>query len=216
MPMQEDTQKDTEMNTEPETVNVPINDESVNTDEGKSMEEINAEIEQELEEAIDLDPQAQLEGDVLKWKETAMRTAADLENYRKRMSREKTESIKFGNQRLIEDLLPVIDNFNMGMMAAEAESGSMIYMGMKMVQAQMDGFLSGQGVTEAETIVGSDFNPNIHDAMSQEESDEYEEGKIIRVMRKGYLLGDRLIRPANVVVSKKADEQVDAIEVESV
>ncbi len=216
MPMQNDTQKDAETNTEPETVDEPINDESVNTDEGKSIEEINAEIEQELEEAIDLDPQAQLEGDVLKWKETAMRTAADLENYRKRMSREKTEAIKFGNQRLIEDLLPVIDNFNMGMMAAEAESGSMIYMGMKMVQAQMEGFLSGQGVTEAETVIGSDFNPNIHDAMSQEESDEHEDGKIIRVMRKGYLLGDRLIRPANVVVSQKADEKEEAIEVESV
>lgn len=210
MRMQNDTQNDTEMNADPEVVN----EESVNTDEGKSMEEINAEIEQELEEAaeaedtIDLDPQAQLEADLLKWKETAMRTAADLENYRKRMSREKTEAIKFGNQRLIEELLPVIDNFTMGMMAAEAESGSMIYMGMKMVQAQLDGFLSGQGVTEAVTEVGSDFDPNIHDAMSQEESDEYEEGKIIRVMRKGYLLGDRLIRPANVVVSKKADEVV--------
>lgn len=210
MPMQNDTQKDTEMNTDPEVVN----EESVNTDEGKSMEEINAEIEKELEEAaeaedtIDLDPQAQLEGDMLKWKETAMRTAADLENYRKRMSREKAEAIKFGNQRLIEELLPVIDNFNMGMMAAEAESGSMIFMGMKMVQAQLEGFLSGQGVTEAVTVVGSDFDPNIHDAMSQEESDEHEDGKIIRVMRKGYLLGDRLIRPANVVVSKKAEEVV--------
>lgn len=214
MPMQNDTHNDTEVNTEPETVNVPINDEPVNTDEGESMEEINAEIEKELEAVkdavdFDLDPQAQLAADMMKWKETAMRAAADLENYRKRMSREKTEAIKFGNQRLIEDLLPVIDNFNMGMMAAEAEAGSMIYMGMKMVQAQMDGFLSGQGVTTAETIVGSDFNPNIHDAMSQEESDEHEEGKIIRVMRKGYLLGDRLIRPANVVVSKKADEKVD-------
>jgi molecular chaperone GrpE len=214
MPMQNDTHNDTEVNTEPETVNVPINDEPVNTDEGESMEEINAEIEKELEAVkdavdLDLDPQAQLAADMMKWKETAMRAAADLENYRKRMSREKTEAIKFGNQRLIEDLLPVIDNFNMGMMAAEAEAGSMIYMGMKMVQAQMDGFLSGQGVITAETIVGSDFNPNIHDAMSQEESDEHEEGKIIRVMRKGYLLGDRLIRPANVVVSKKADEKVD-------
>ena len=208
MRMQNDTQNDTEMNAEPEVVN----EESVNTDEGKSMEEINAEIEKELEDAadsaetIDLDPQAQLEADLLKWKETAMRTAADLENYRKRMSREKAEAIKFGNQRLIEELLPVIDNFTMGMMAAEAESGSMIYMGMKMVQAQLDGFLSSQGVTEAVTEVGSDFDPNIHDAMSQEESDEFEEGKIIRVMRKGYLLSDRLIRPANVVVSKKADE----------
>lgn len=220
MRMQNDTQKDEEMNTEPvtenEVVNESGNDESVNTDEGKSIEEINAEIEQELEEAIDLDPQAQLEADLLKWKETAMRTAADLENYRKRMSREKAEAIKFGNQRLIEELLPVIDNFNMGMMAAEAESGSMIYMGMKMVQAQMQGFLSGQGVTEAETVVGSDFDPNIHDAMSQEESDEFEEGKVIRVMRKGYLLGDRLIRPANVVVSKKADaEEVEAGEAEA-
>jgi molecular chaperone GrpE len=200
MRMQNDTQKDTEMNEEPEIVD----EESVNTDEGKSVEEINAEIEQELEEAADLDPQAQLEADLLKWKETAMRAAADLENFRKRMSREKAEAIKFGNQKLIEDLLPVIDNFNMGMMAAEAESGSMIYMGMKMVQAQMQAFLASQGVTEADTVVGSDFDPNIHDAMSQEESDELEEGKIIRVMRKGYLLGDRLIRPANVVVSKKA------------
>lgn len=201
-------QHDKEMNTEPDVVN----EESVNPDEVKSMEEINAEIEKELEEVadsvetIDLDPQAQLEADVLKWKETAMRTAADLENYRKRMSREKAEAIKFGNQRLIEELLPVIDNFTMGMMAAEAESGSMIYMGMKMVQTQLEGFLVSQGVTEAVTVVGSDFDPNIHDAMSQEESDEFEEGKIIRVMRKGYLLGDRLIRPANVVVSKKADE----------
>lgn len=206
MPMQNDIQKETDMNKEPEIVN----DDSVNLDEGKSIEEINAEIEKELEETAqdleqEFDSQAQLEADLLKWKETAMRTAADLENYRKRMSREKAEAIKFGNQRLIEDLLPVIDSFNMGMMAAEADSGSMIYMGMKMVQAQMEGFLSGQGVTEAVTVIGSDFDPNIHDAMSQEVSDKLEEGKIIRVMRKGYLLGDRLIRPANVVVSKKAD-----------
>lgn len=214
MPMQNDTQKDTEINPEPETAN----DASVKTDEGKSVEEINAEIEQELEvmaEEEELDPQAQLEGDMLKWKETAMRTAADLENFRKRMSREKAEAIKFGNQRLIEELLPVIDNFSMGMMAAEAESGSMIYMGMKMVQAQLEGFLAGQGVTEAVTVVGSDFDPNIHDAMSQEENDEHEEGKVIRVMRKGYLIGDRLIRPANVVVSKKADEAEATEETES-
>ena len=223
MPMQNDTQKDTEMNTEPENTQEAVSAESQNPDAGKTLEEINAEIEKELEETAEamdaveenLDPQAQLEGDMLKWKETAMRTAADLENFRKRMSREKAEAIKFGNQKLIEELLPVIDNFNMGMMAAEAESGSMIYMGMKMVQAQLEGFLSGQGVTEAVTEVGSDFDPNIHDAMSQEESDEHEEGKIIRVMRKGYLLGDRLIRPANVVVSKKADEAEPAIDVEA-
>jgi len=224
MPMQDDTQNDTEMDQGQEVAN----EEAVNTDEGKSIEEINAEIEQELEGCVDgsacegveteetpLDPQAQLEADVLKWKDAAMRNAADLENFRKRMSREKTESIKFGNQRLIEELLPVIDSFSMGMMAAEAESDSMIYMGMKMVQTQIESFLSGQGVTEAVTEVGSEFDPNIHDAMSQEESSEFEEGKIIRVMRKGYMLSDRLIRPANVVVSKNAEPEVTAEEVEA-
>ena len=90
-------------------------------------------------------------------------------------------------------------------MAAEQESGSMIFMGMKMVQSQIEGFLTSQGVTEAVTVVGSEFDPNIHDAMSQEESTEHEDGTIIRVMRKGYLLGDRLIRPANVVVAKSAE-----------
>ncbi len=212
MRMQDDTSTETNEETNPDVVV---------DDSGKSVEEINQEIEQELNDVADatpvteaeevevLDPQAQLEADVLKWKETAMRTAADLENFRKRMAREKAEAIKFGNQRLIEELLPVIDNFSMGMMAAEQESGSMIFMGMKMVQSQIEGFLTSQGVTEAVTVVGSEFDPNIHDAMSQEESTEHEDGTIIRVMRKGYLLGDRLIRPANVVVAKSAEVAVE-------
>ncbi len=207
MPMQNDT--------EPKADTVE-DTENVVDDSEKTIDEINEEIEAELEQAAEeLDPQQQLEADLLKWKETAMRSAADLENFRKRSTRERAEAIKFGNQRLIEELLPVIDNFTMGMMAAEQESGSMIYMGMKMVQAQIEGFLESQGVKEAVTQIGADFDPNIHDAMSQEESDEFEEGKIIRVMRKGYLLGDRLIRPANVVVSKKAEEAPEAIEVDS-
>lgn len=207
MPMQNDT--------EPKTDTVE-DTENVVDDSEKTIDEINEEIEAELEEAaVELDPQQQMEADLLKWKETAMRTAADLENFRKRSTRERAEAIKFGNQRLIEELLPVIDNFTMGMMAAEQDSASMIYMGMKMVQAQLEGFLESQGVKEAVTEIGAEFDPNIHDAMSQEESDEFEEGKIIRVMRKGYLLGDRLIRPANVVVSKKAEEAPEAIEVET-
>jgi len=203
MPMQNDTEPKADTVADVETENVI-------DDSEKTIEEINEEIEAELEEAAaELDPQQQLEADLLKWKETAMRTAADLENFRKRSTRERAEAIKFGNQRLIEELLPVIDNFSMGMMAAEQESGSMIYMGMKMVQAQLEGFLESQGVKEAVTQIGAEFDPNIHDAMSQEESDEHEEGKIIRVMRKGYMLGDRLIRPANVVVSKNAELVVD-------
>ena len=111
MPMQNDTEAKTE-----------IDPENVVDDSGKTIEEINEEIERELEVVAEevevaeeaLSPEAQMEADLLKWKETAMRTAADLENFSKRMAREKGEAIKFGNQRLIEELLPVIDNFSKG------------------------------------------------------------------------------------------------------
>lgn len=204
-------QEDTTANAENEEV---ATDQAAETpDSEKTVEEINEEIEQELEKAAaeeNLDPMAQLEADVLKWKNTAMRTAADLENYRKRMAREKTDAIKFGNQRLIEELLPVTDSFHMGMMAAEQDSDSMIYMGMKMVQTQLENFLESQGVKEVALKAGDAFDPNLHDAMSQEESDTFEDGKIIRIMRKGYTMGDRLIRPANVVVAQSAQPETEA------
>jgi len=174
-----------------------------------SDEEIERELE-EMAEEEELSEVEQLARDVAKWKETAVRTAADLENYRKRMAREKTEAIKFGNQRLLGELLPVLDNFNMGMMAAEQDQGSMIYMGMQMVQKQIEDFLSNQGVTVVECKAGDMFDPNLHEAMSQEQSDEIEEGKIIRVMRRGYRIGDRLLRAANVVVSAAPEAEAEA------
>lgn len=177
-------------------------------DSQKTVEEINAEIEQELEEAIEqaeLSREETLEAEVLDWKNKALRAAADLENFRKRSAREKTDAIRYGNQRLVEELLPVFDNFAMGMMAAEKEAGSMIHMGMQMVQKQLEDFLSNQGIEEVIVERGVEFDPNLHDAMSQEESEEFEEGKVLRVMRKGYKMGERLVRPANVVVSKAAE-----------
>lgn len=71
-----------------------------------------------------------------------------------------------------------------------------------MVQKQIDGFLESQGVQEVALKPGDAFDPNQHDAMAQEESDEFEEGQIIRIMRKGYKMGERLVRPANVVVAQ--------------
>ena len=168
------------------------------------------EIEKELEEAAEqLSQEQKAEDELGVWRDKAIRAVADLENYRKRMAREKADAIRFGNQNLLLSLLPVIDNFNMGMMAAEQDSGSMIYMGMQMVQKQLEGFLADQGVKELAIKAGDVFDPKQHDAMSQEESDDIAEGSIIRVMRKGYTMGDRLLRPANVVVSgsKEAETQ---------
>lgn len=201
-------QDETATNTEEQEVPV---DQFVE-DANKTTEEINVKIEQDLEEAIEqeeLSREQQLEKEVADLKNKLLRSVADLENYRKRSARDKADAIRYGNQRLLEDLLPVIDNFGMGMQASEQDSGSMIYMGMQMVQKQLDDFLASQGVQEVDLQPGAVFDPKKHDAMAQEVSEDFEEGQIIRIIRKGYKMGDRLIRPANVVVA-----QVEAAESE--
>ncbi len=149
----------------------------------------------------ELDTVAALEQDVLKWKELAMRGAADLENYRKRAAREREESVRYANQSLLEELLPILDNFEMGMQAAGQEKDSMVYVGMSMVRKQLDDFLTNCGVSLVEAE-GKPFDPNLHDAVSQEATAEAEEGTVLRVTRRGYLLRDRLLRPASVIVAK--------------
>lgn len=152
----------------------------------------------ETQATPDLDPWEQLEADVAKWKELSLRTAAEMDNLRKRTAREREDAVRYANQRLLEDLLPVIDNFEMGMQAAAQDTTSMIYVGMDMVRKQLNEFLSSQGVNEIAT--DGQFDPNLHDAVSQEAS-EQPEGTIIRTSRRGFKLRDRLLRPASVVVS---------------
>jgi molecular chaperone GrpE len=161
--------------------------------------------EQEFQdgEETETDPLAELEADVMKWRELAVRTAADLDNFRKRSAREREDAIRYANQGLLEDLLPVIDNFEMGMQAAAQDKSSMIYIGMDMVRRQLNDFLAGQGVSEI-PAEGQMFDPNVHEAVSQEAGEE--EGRILRVHRRGFQLRDRLLRPATVVVAKSAVE----------
>ena len=147
-----------------------------------------------------LDPWEELEADVSKWKEISLRTAAEMENLRKRTTREREDAIRYANQRLLEELIPVIDNFEMGMHAASQDTQSMIYIGMDMVRRQLNDFLSSQGVEEIPT--SGKFDPNLHDAVAQEECAAGDEGRILKVTRRGYKLRDRLLRPASVVVSK--------------
>jgi molecular chaperone GrpE len=168
-----------------------------------SVEEIQDSTEATIENpvAAELDPWEQLEAEAAKWKELSLRTAAEMDNLRKRTAREREDAIRYANQRLLEDLLPVIDNFEMGMQAAAQDTSSMIYIGMDMVRKQLNEFLSNQGVTEISTE--GQFDPNLHDAVSQEASDK-PEGTIIRTTRRGFRLRDRLLRPASVVVSSNS------------
>jgi molecular chaperone GrpE len=151
------------------------------------------------EEAVG-DPLNQALMEAAQWKEVAMRTAAELDNYRKRMAREMQDTARFANAGLLESLLPILDNFDYGLNAAKAENEkSNIYIGLSMVLKQIQDFLRDQGVEEI-TATGN-FDPNVHEAMTQQPSDTVPEGRILYQTRKGYRLRDRLLRPASVVLS---------------
>ena len=153
------------------------------------------------EQEQEVDPWEALELEAAKWKDQAIRNAAELDNFRKRMTREKLDAVRYGNQSLLEELLPVLDNFDMGMQAAAQEEGSMLFMGMQMVHKQLEEFLGSQNVVETKADAGGEFDPKIHEALSQEPSEAVAEGHIVRVVRKGYQIGERLLRPSNVIVS---------------
>jgi len=143
-----------------------------------------------------------------RWKDLAARSQAELDNYRKRMARERAEAVQFANRGLLEQLLPILDNFEMGLKAAQqAEgsegAGSMILQGMGMVHKQLGDFLEEQGV-QVVSSDGEPFDPNLHEAVKQEPHESLPEGTVIATLRRGYRLRDRLLRAATVIVSAGA------------
>lgn len=141
------------------------------------------------------------ETQIAQLQEKLLRLQADFDNYRKRIAREKEDSIRFANEGLLEQLLPVIDNFELGLSAAEtATDAKSIAMGMQMVKSQLKRFLEDCGVQEI-NATGALFDPNRHEAVSQEPSTEVPDGTVLAQRRKGYKLRDRLLRPAIVVVA---------------
>ncbi len=151
-------------------------------------------------EAAD-DPVASLQGDLDRFRDLALRTQADFENYKKRAARERDEAIKYANNSLLERLIAIVDSFELGLSAAREESEqSPIYSGMNMVLKQLTDFLADNGLQPIDAV-GKKFDPNLHEAIGHEPSDEVPEGHVIRQTRRGYRLKDRLLRPAAVVVS---------------
>jgi len=144
---------------------------------------------------------AKLQGDLDRFRDLALRSEADMQNFRKRAAREKEDAIKFANASFLERLIPVLDNFEMGLAAAKGDKNSAILAGLEMVAKQFQDFLTDSGVQSIDAV-GQKFDPNIHEAISQEESADVAEGIVLRQLRRGYKLKDRLIRPANVIVSK--------------
>ncbi|WP_322924499.1 nucleotide exchange factor GrpE [Paenibacillus campi] len=130
-----------------------------------------------------------------------LRAQADFDNFRRRTQKEKEELAKYASAQLITELIPVIDNFERAMATKpdhpELESFGK---GVDMIFRQLSDVLKNAGLTTMETV-GQPFNPEFHQAVMQVESDEYEEGIVVEELQKGYVLKDKVLRPAMVKVS---------------
>ena len=142
---------------------------------------------------------------VAELKDRLLRGQADWENSRKRILREKDDAVRYAGEALLEKLLPVLDNFEMGMKAVEtANDAKSIAQGMEMVLKQFQQVLKDSGV-ETIDAVGHKFDPHRHEALGEHESDEHPEGHVVTQLRKGYKLKDRLLRAASVFVAKPSE-----------
>ncbi len=138
-------------------------------------------------------------------REQMLRIAADFENFKKRAARERQEVSKYANESLLQKFIPVLDNFDMALLAANGATGNAVQQlqaGVNMIHQQLKNVLAEAGLEEIDAN-GKEFDPNWHEAVSQQESAEVAEGTVLQQLRKGYKLRDRLLRPAGVVVAKK-------------
>ena len=129
-----------------------------------------------------------------------LRLTADYDNYRKRAQRDKEDVRQFANQGLLEKLLPVLDNFEMAITAVK-EADPSIKDGVQMIYDQLFSVLKDSGMEPIDAM-GEAFDPNFHEALSQEETADANEGTVVQQVQRGYKLNDRLVRPARVVVAK--------------
>lgn len=136
------------------------------------------------------------------YKDLYLRTLADFDNFKKQMAKQTELFAQFANENIIKELLPVLDNF--GHAQEAAKDNKEILEGLSLIKKQLEAVLKKHGAEEIEAL-GKQFDPNFHEAMLREESDE-QENTVITEMRKGYTLKGRVIRPSMVVVSQKKGE----------
>ncbi len=137
--------------------------------------------------------------------ERLLRQTAEFENFKKRAARERLDSIRFANESLLARLIPVLDNFEMALMVAnqaQENSADSLKAGVAMIAEQLKSLLVDSGLEEIDAA-GKAFDPNFHEAVSQQETADVPEGQVVQQLRKGYKLKERLIRPATVIVAKK-------------
>ena len=165
---------------------------------------------EEAEKPAEIDPLTTTKEELSRLKDVLMRTAADFDNFRKRSRREIDEARKGGRDELIKELLPVFDNLERAVTSAQRASDiKSMAEGVGMVLRQFMDTLARTGITRVPSV-GTPFDPQVHDAIQQIETDEHPPGTVVAEVQPGYMQGDRLLRAAMVVVSKpKADSPAD-------
>ena len=162
------------------------------------MTEERAQTEPTLEEQV-----AALEAERDERLNDLKRVAAEFENYRKRVARDQESLVARAHERLVKELLPVLDDLERALAAAEQHEEAALEEGVRLVHRELDDALRREGLAEIETA--GRFDPHVHEALLSQPSDA-EEGTIIEVVQKGYQLGDRVVRPARVVVAAPEPE----------
>ena len=143
-------------------------------------------------------PEQQQEDAAAEVDDRLLRLAADFDNYKKRAARERQEYVAFANERILKELLPILDDLERALSAAEQHEEAQLEEGVRLVHRSLASLLERQGVKEIATE--GKFDPHVHEALLSQPS-EAEEGSVIDVVQKGYKLGERVVRPARVVIA---------------
>jgi molecular chaperone GrpE len=145
----------------------------------------------------------QLEQEVEESKDQLLRKAADFENFRKRLAREKEDSIKYANAALLSDVVPIIDDFERAIQsAADSKDFDAFHTGVSMIEQRMVGMLERNWGLKRFSANGEPFDPEKHEAIAVEETDQHDTEIVLEDYQKGYLLHDRVLRPAKVKVAR--------------
>ena len=183
------------MNNEEKKVNEEL-DEEVKNETPDTEETKEDEVrEEQPEDAADAEANSE-EDEAVNTK--YLRLMADFQNFKRRVEKEKSDIYAYANEKLVSQLLDVIDNFERALLHEEADDSCVE--GMKMIFKQLTGVLEKAGLEEINAL-GEDFDPNFHNAVMTEDNDDYDSGKVTEVMQKGYLLNKKVIRPSMVKVN---------------
>ena len=189
------SEKEKKINTEAETEEVT---EEVIEDTAEETAEETSEEQAEEKPSEKADETEKLRKELGELNDKYLRVVAEYQNFRRRTEKEKQDIYAFGNEKIVSDMLNVIDNFERALVTETADEG--FKEGMRLIFKQFQDLLAKNGVKEIEAL-GQEFDPNFHNAVMTEDSTEYDSGCVTQVLQKGYTLNDRVVRPSMVKVA---------------